>query len=202
MRKSIILLILLICFTATTSTSTRLLSITSKENSFLLDKFKNKIDLANTKKMYSRGLSNFLEHLANRESSNNPKSINSFGYIGKYQFGNAALKDVGYENITVNKFIKDPDIFSEKMQDIAVIKLMKINKKRIGKLLNKYNGKKINGILITESGLLAAAHLAGAGGVRKFLKSNGRYNPADGYGTRLTQYLKEFQNHKVNLNYT
>lgn len=201
MKKLITLLILLVAFTATTSTSTRLIKCTEVEEAQVLERFKARIELENMKKLYAKGLENFLEHLAEKESSGDPYVVNTYGYIGKYQFGRAALKEVGCDSVTVGKFIKDPSVFPEEVQDKAVVRLMKINRTRIGKLVDQYEGTTINGIEITEAGLLAAAHLAGAGGVKRFLKSGGNYNPADGYGTTLTKYLKDFQHHKVNLNY-
>lgn len=82
-----------------------------------------------------------------------------------------------------------------------MVKYMKVNRRKLKKLIDKYEGKVINGIKITESGILAASHLAGAGGVKKFLRSGGKYNPADGYGTKLTHYLKKFSNYNFNLDY-
>ncbi|KAJ6638886.1 hypothetical protein Bhyg_11624, partial [Pseudolycoriella hygida] len=40
----------------------------------------------------------FYGNLAQRESGGNPKCVNSFGFMGLYQMGNAALQDVGYIN--------------------------------------------------------------------------------------------------------
>jgi hypothetical protein len=37
----------------------------------------------------------FKEALGYRESENKYKTVNSLGYLGKYQFGNATLKSVG-----------------------------------------------------------------------------------------------------------
>ena len=37
--------------------------------------------------------------------------------------------------------------------------------------------------------MLAAAHLGGAGGVRKFLRSKGRVNKKDAYGTSIGLYM-------------
>ena len=37
------------------------------------------------------------------------------------------------------------------------------NKKRLQKYIDKFEGQEIDGMLVTESGLLAAAHLGGAG---------------------------------------
>ena len=60
------------------------------------------------------------------------------------------------------------------------------------KEIKKYVGKTINGIHITESGILAAAHLAGESSVKKFFKHQGGYNFADGNGVTLQHYLKAF----------
>ena len=58
----------------------------------------------------------------------------------------------------------------------------------------KYIGCTINGVKITKSGLLAAAHLSGAGNVKSFL-NGGIDDFKDGNGTKLTTYLKEFSNY-------
>ena len=63
--------------------------------------------------------------------------------------------------------------------------------------LDKYVGKTIKGIYITESGLIAGAHLLGVGNVKKFLKSNGRKIPRDGYGTPITEYLSRFSGYDI-----
>ena len=47
-------------------------------------------------------------------------------------------------------------------------------------------------MLVTKSGMLAAAHLAGAYGVKKYFASNGRFNPKDACGTSLEKYLLLF----------
>ncbi len=76
---------------------------------------------------------------------------------------------------------------------------MKRNKKILGKLIKEYKGRIINGVEITESGIYAAAHLSGAGNVAKFLKSGGKYNPHDAYGTHLQNYMKNFSGYNFNL---
>ena len=151
------------------------------------------------KKIESLKFASFLDDLSKRESSMNPKSVNTEGYIGEFQFGQAALKQVGLEHITVEKFIENPNIFPKKLQRKAIKELMKSNYSIIEDLANKYIGKKIKGIKITESGLIAAMHLAGAGGVQKFLQTNGGHDPQDVYGTKLSDYLKKFNNHELNL---
>ena len=42
------------------------------------------------------------------------------------------------------------------------------------------------------NGLRAVAHLGGIGGMRQFVRSKGRYNPADEFGTNLQKRYNEF----------
>ena len=67
----------------------------------------------------------------------------------------------------------------------------------IAKEIEKYSGRVINGVKITESGIIAAAHLGGAGSVKKFLKSNGRNGFKDGFGTSLRSYMKKFAGYET-----
>jgi len=169
------------------------INITKKERRELMVKFKTApswIEMNN--------LNKFLDKVAMRESGNNPKALNPYGYMGKFQFGKAALKDLGY-NITPKQFKENPNIFDEEEQSIAMIRYMKKNKRILRKLIKKYKGSKINGIEITESGIYAAAHLAGAGNVIKYLKTGGKYNPSDANGTQLENYLKDFSGYDFDL---
>ena len=75
--------------------------------------------------------------------------------------------------------------------------LLKQNKHTLRKEIAKYSGKVINGIYITESGILAAAHLAGAGNVKKFFRKG--YEFRDGNGTKMTSYMKRFANYQLNI---
>ena len=134
----------------------------------------------------------FLEDLGFRESSGNYKAVNQYGYLGKYQFGRKTLNNLGYEDISNRQFLSDPSIQEQAMEDLLVH-----NKKILRRYIQKYNGKTINGIYITESGLLAAAHLAGAGNVKKFFRKG--YEFRDGNGTRMTSYMKKFSNYQLDL---
>ena len=58
-------------------------------------------------------------------------------------------------------------------------------------------GKTINGIEITESGILAAAHLSGAGNVKKYLRSNGNFNLSDAYGSTIEYYMQKFAGYNL-----
>ena len=75
--------------------------------------------------------------------------------------------------------------------------LLKRNKRTLRREIKKYVGKTINGVYITESGLLAAAHLAGAGNVRRFFRKG--YEFRDGNGTKMTSYMVKFADYDLNI---
>lgn len=134
----------------------------------------------------------FLDSIAYYESGNDPTEHNEFGYIGKYQFGFSARKLTGFDYITFKKFINNPNIWAEWEQDTAMLRLMKYNKLKLDSIISIYNDSVFNDILISKSGILAAAHLAGSRNVKRYFKSNGKYNPKDIYGTTLSYYLDKF----------
>ena len=69
--------------------------------------------------------------------------------------------------------------------------------KKLLKYIKLYEGETVHGILITESGILAAAHLAGPGRVRKFFRRGSEFK--DGFGTSMTSYLKEFSGYDLKV---
>ena len=150
-------------------------------------------------KIKKNEIKKFLHDFAQQESSGNPKSINSLGYIGKYQFGTKALEDVGLEHITVKKFRANPNIFPEHKQDEAMIKLLKLNRTYLGDYYTKYEDKVIAGVKITRSGILAGCHLVGNGAAKQFLDSNGRIIPRDGNDVPITEYIKKFGGYYLEL---
>jgi hypothetical protein len=60
-------------------------------------------------------------------------------------------------------------------------------------------GDTIRGVVISKSGMIAASHLGGAGSLKKFLKTNGRINKKDIFGTSISDYLKRFGNYELEL---
>lgn len=127
----------------------------------------------------------FKEALAFKESRGNYRKVNSLGYLGKYQFGETTLNRIRIYD--TNLFLNDP-----KLQEDAFYALCSLNKWILIRDIKRSVGKKINGIEITESGILAAAHLAGAGNVKKYLRSNGELNAYDAYGSDVQLYMKKF----------
>lgn len=128
----------------------------------------------------------FREALAFKESRGNYFVTNTLGYLGKYQFGINTLRLMGVYNPA--NFLKNPEL-QERVFEINLAR----NKWILRRDIPRFVGKKINGIEVTESGILAAAHLAGAGNVKRYLRSNGTRDVADAFGTTITHYLKRFR---------
>jgi hypothetical protein len=133
----------------------------------------------------------FLNDLGHQESGNRYSVVNRYGYMGRYQFGKSTLKTLKIR-ASRSKFLKDT-----LLQEQAMFALLKHNKKRLQKLINKFDGKVVHGVLVTESGLLAAAHLGGQGSVKKWFRS-GRVRK-DGNGVRITTYMRKFGGYTLNL---
>ena len=132
----------------------------------------------------------FKEALAFKESRGRYGIINTLGYIGKYQFGIGTLALLGRFN--QNQFLRSPEL-QERVFDANIAR----NKWILRRDIKRYTGTVIQGILISESGILAAAHLAGAGNVKKYLRSNGAYQVADAYGTTMQDYLLNLAGYSV-----
>jgi hypothetical protein len=170
----------------------------------------------------------FLNAMAGKESTNNPDTVNSLGYMGKYQFGEVALKDIlkkhsgesdedykqriesywpsNFGMIKNNKdykyFLskfknKGSKFWSGKKQDLAMKQLLKNNKSYLGDYLDKWVGKTKKGIKITQSGLLAGAHLLGPYNVKRFLDTG--HISRDANGTPITEYIEKFGGYQLPL---
>ena len=139
-----------------------------------------------------KNYSSFLDAVGHRESTNNYKAVNQFGYLGKYQFGRKTLNAIGLDSVSNREFLANPNI-----QEEAMSILLKKNRHTLRREIRKYVGDTINGIYITESGILAAAHLAGAGNVKKFFRKG--YEFKDGNGTKMTSYLILFADYDLKL---
>jgi len=127
----------------------------------------------------------FKEALAFKESRGDYKTINEFGYLGKYQFGKGTLELVGVYN--TSDFLNSPSL-----QEAAFYANAARNKWILQRDIKRFVGKNINGVIVTESGILAAAHLAGPGSVKKYLRSWGAQAFSDAFGTTIKTYMKRF----------
>lgn len=136
-------------------------------------------------------LNRFLDDIGFRESGNRYHVTNELGYMGKYQFGKSTLRALGF-NVTRNEFLNNPEL-----QEDAMMELLLHNKEMLQPYIDIYDGKTIHGITITESGILAAAHLGGEASVRRFLKNGKVFK--DGNGTKITSYIKQFSGYQIKL---
>ena len=127
----------------------------------------------------------FKEALAHKESQGKYNKINTLGYLGKYQFGIETLKSIGIQDST--SFMNSP-----KLQEKAFVALLSKNKFELQQYIINFEGKVVDGVKITESGILAAAHLGGTGSVKRFLNTNGERKCKDEYGTSVKTYMKDF----------
>lgn len=127
----------------------------------------------------------FKEAVGFKESGGNYNVINEFGYMGKYQFGIGTLALIGI-------YDADEFISSAELQEAAFYANASRNKWILRRDIKNFVGKTVNGVKVTESGILAAAHLAGPGSVKKYLRSWGAQAFSDAFGTTIKTYMKRF----------
>ena len=149
----------------------------------------------------------FFVTLRNMESGGDYRAVNTLNFIGAYQFGEAALVDLGYvrrdrdlydndfgggftgkDGIrSVRDFLNNPPV-----QDKAARAWMKVMWRYIeGERLHRYAWTKVGGVTLTPSGMLGATHLLGTGGLRDFIRSGGSSKVRDPYGTPISRYVKK-----------
>ena len=131
----------------------------------------------------------FLDALGWQESGNRYHITNRYGYMGRYQFGRATLRALGYD-VTRSEFLSSPEL-----QEEAMLKLLTHNKDNMQYYISRYAGKKVHGVHVTESGMLAAAHLVGPGRVKEFLRSG--HITRDGNNVPLTSYMRMFAGYDI-----
>ena len=104
-------------------------------------------------------------------------------FVGKLQFGKARLQD--YQNATGTKFTQDEFIKDTALQNqVAAWHIADLDKAidALGDDAADYD----------RDGLRAVAHLGGKSGMKKFVRTQGKYNPADELGTSLQSYYDKF----------
>ncbi|WP_318308824.1 hypothetical protein [Flagellimonas crocea] len=137
-----------------------------------------------------KAFNGFKEALAFKESQGKYQRVNTLGYLGKYQFGSSTLNLIGVYD--TEDFLDNP-----KLQEKAFEANIARNKWILRRDIKRFNGKTLGGIKITESGILAAAHLAGAGNVKKYLRSYGQIDVTDAYGSNISYYMKKFAGYDI-----
>ena len=135
------------------------------------------------------GFKNFLGFF---ESGSNYKKVNRFGYLGKYQFGKGTLKMYGVRNLS--EYRLNPEL----QEKVFLMNVMR-NKWILRREISWYSNRYLNGTYISESGIIAAAHLSGPGNVKKFLRShcNPDLDKRDANGTSISDYLNIFKDYNL-----
>lgn len=152
-----------------------------------------------------------LAKMKERESTNNYKAVNRIGYIGGYQFGLAAMEDLGYVRAGSFARLGNQRFWKEEEQTGVVKQRIWTGKDGINELkdfLNNpgvqdqavrrfwkmlFNRMRSGGMVSNNTppeklaGLLCVCHLKGhgKGGVRDFLKNQAT---PDGFGTSPNEY--------------
>lgn len=110
-------------------------------------------------------MENYLLQIQYLESryNHNANRLNS-GYWGLYQIGHNIRKETGYGDISKSVFLNHPEI-----QHLCMIKSLEMYQDIMKDYINKYSGTIVDGILITESGILACSHLIGCEGTKRLL---------------------------------
>lgn len=128
----------------------------------------------------------FMERIARIESRGNQRIVNQYGMMGLYQFSPNTVRGLGFR-VSQRQFLDD-----ENLQDSVMLTYMWANQKDLEGLINKLEGRIIKGVRITRASVIAGAHFAGSGGVRKFLTDPNHKGVTDGNGTTLVKYMLQF----------
>ena len=160
--------------------------------------------------MSSGSYADFLTALGQNESGNNYEFVSTLGYLGRYQFGEEALKAIGFYDgdstaaidftgswttaaAGYGVFDKTEFLASSAAQDAAASAwFLKIGADLNSLDLGRFDGQTIDGATVSTSGLLAGAHLVGVWALQDFLQSGGAVDTVDGYGTPVSQYVRKF----------
>ena len=129
----------------------------------------------------------FMRKMAMSESSGDPNAEITLDdgrtFTGLYQFGDARLYD--YRKATGAKFttaeFQEDEALQQKVADWHFADI----EDAIDALGSEADG-------YDRDGLKAIGHLGGVGGMRKYVRTKGQYNPSDALGTSLSDYYTKF----------
>lgn len=132
----------------------------------------------------------FITRLAGAESGGDYSIVNTLGYTGLLQWGDARLADFNAAHgtsFTLEEFRNDPSL-----QD-------KANRWHISDIDREIDAQGFLDKGWSRDGLRAVAHLGGIGGMKEFVMSGGKHSPKDAYGTSLAQYYQRFSSPLLEL---
>lgn len=189
MRKQVIMVVssFILMGNTTKMESKKVIEIPNEPEINILEEIKNSIVVEEVNQ-----IDDFLNAIGHYESRNNYKAVNTLGYMGRYQFGRKTLKGLGYK-CSKSEFLNSPTL-----QEKAMLDLLEHNQRILQRYIDYWDGRTIKGNTITKSGILAAAHLAGAGNVKRYFMRGEDFS--DAYGTKLTKYLHTFSGYNIKIN--
>jgi hypothetical protein len=156
----------------------------------------------------------FFDALGLRESNGDYSTVNALGYLGKYQFGELALTDLGYytadgtpDNDWIGVWTGKNNVHSKSAfladhagQERAMLEWASHlwrSAMHPDFRLDKFVGCTIGAITITPAGIVAGAHLVGMFGVKSFLESGGANDPLDPIGTPVSDYIRNYGRYEI-----
>ncbi len=154
--------------------------------------------------------SDLLRALGQNESGNNYGFVSSVGYLGRFQFGEEALKAIGFYEGDATWAIDFQGGWTEKAHGYGVWDkasflaspaaqdasqgawFENIHSDLQALNLLRFDGQWVAGAAVTVSGLLAGAHLVGVWNLKSFLETGGGVDTRDPYGTPVSYYVSKF----------
>ena len=147
----------------------------------------------------------FLIALRMMESGGDYQIVNSLNFLGAYQFGEAALTDLGFVRYdgdafdnnysggwtgkhgvrSTNDFLNSPSAQDKAAREWVELMWHYIELQN----LDSYAWTRVGDVTVTPSGMLAATHLLGPDSLARYLHSNGQANLRDPYGTPIESYI-------------
>lgn len=124
----------------------------------------------------------------NWQAQNDVQGSGGKGHFGILQFGHGRLED-GFRAGAIPRMT--PEQF--KNDEAAQVAMSNWHFNDIDNRIRKngydrFIGQDVGGAPMTWDGMRAMAHLGGFGGMSRYLRTSGSYNPADAFGTSLRDY--------------
>ncbi len=134
----------------------------------------------------------FLEAIALFESNNRYDVVNSYGFLGRYQFSPTTIRHLGYD------ILNEDFLRNARLQDEIMLAYMRENYVSLRPYIEEYNNTNYKGMYITTSSILAGAHFAGAMGMKRFLLNKlDSIGTVDANGMTLRRYMTKFSDYNV-----
>ena len=134
----------------------------------------------------------FLEAIALFESNNRYDVVNSYGFLGRYQFSPRTIKHLGYD------VLNEDFLRNKRLQDEIMLAYMRENYISLRPYIDEYNNTNYKGMYITTSSILAGAHFAGAMGMKRFLLNKlDSIGTVDANGMTLRKYMTKFSDYNM-----